>query len=180
MTPWLTGDSMVTWRTLSDAAAEEPPSRVEWSIEAAGVDGSVTRVRVRHDDLGLSPATWALVGSERVEATARLKTLLETGHDLGPLEPRRDLPSTDEVDPSWHRSQVRPPDRRRRRRPRLRSGVYAVEARASAMACLGRLDEAGAARRRAIEVAAVIADAEDRAILEADLAAGPWFGLDPG
>ena len=53
--------------------------------------------------------------------------------------------------------------------------AYAYEARARALACLGRLDEARVERKaaRAID----IADAEDRAIIESDLAAGPWFGL---
>jgi uncharacterized protein YndB with AHSA1/START domain len=53
--------------------------------------------------------------------------------------------------------------------------AYAHEARARALAALGRDDEAAdelAAARRV-----VVADAEDRAIVEADLAAPPWFGL---
>lgn len=53
--------------------------------------------------------------------------------------------------------------------------AYAHEARARALACLGRLDEA------AVELAAAravpIADDEDRQIVEGDLAAGPWYGL---
>ena len=53
--------------------------------------------------------------------------------------------------------------------------AYAHEARARALAGLGRHDDAAAelAAARAVEVA----DADDRAIVEADLAAGPWFGL---
>jgi uncharacterized protein YndB with AHSA1/START domain len=53
--------------------------------------------------------------------------------------------------------------------------AYAHEARARALACLGRLDEAAGELTAAREVA--IADEEDRAIFEGDLAAGPWFGL---
>lgn len=55
--------------------------------------------------------------------------------------------------------------------------AYAHEAKARALACLGRLDEAAPelAAARAVEVA----DAEDRAIVESDLAAGPWYGLEP-
>lgn len=53
--------------------------------------------------------------------------------------------------------------------------AYAHEARARALACLGRLDEA------AVELKAThavpIADEEDRAIIEGDLAAQPWYGL---
>ena len=55
--------------------------------------------------------------------------------------------------------------------------VYAHEARARALACLGRLDEA------AVELAAAgavaVADAEDKAIVDADLASEPWYGLTP-
>jgi hypothetical protein len=53
---------------------------------------------------------------------------------------------------------------------------YAHEARARALACLGRLDEAAQefAAARAVEVA----DDDDREIFEGDLAAEPWFGLD--
>jgi uncharacterized protein YndB with AHSA1/START domain len=53
--------------------------------------------------------------------------------------------------------------------------AYAHEARARALACLGRLDEAAAelAAARAVP----IADDEDRKIIEGDLAAGPWYGL---
>lgn len=54
--------------------------------------------------------------------------------------------------------------------------AYAHEARARALGALGRLDEARSARAAA--VATPVADPEDLAIVEADLAAGPWFGLD--
>lgn len=53
--------------------------------------------------------------------------------------------------------------------------AYAYEARARALACLGRTTEAGEMRRRAASVK--IADEQDRAIVEADLAAEPWFGV---
>ena len=53
--------------------------------------------------------------------------------------------------------------------------AYAHEARARALACLGRLDEAAAERASARAVP--IADDEDRKIFEADLDAAPWFGL---
>ncbi len=52
---------------------------------------------------------------------------------------------------------------------------YGHEARARALACLGRIDEARA--ERALAVAEPIADDEDREIYEGDLAAEPWFGL---
>jgi uncharacterized protein YndB with AHSA1/START domain len=54
--------------------------------------------------------------------------------------------------------------------------AYAYEARARALACLGRQREAREMRRRAAAVP--IADEQDRSIFGSDLAAGPWFGLD--
>ncbi|MCU1400399.1 MAG: hypothetical protein JWN62_3508 [Acidimicrobiales bacterium] len=55
--------------------------------------------------------------------------------------------------------------------------AYAHEARARALACLGRYDEAAAERAEAAAVP--IVDDEDRSIFDPDLAAGPWFGLPP-
>lgn len=56
--------------------------------------------------------------------------------------------------------------------------VYALEGVARALALAGELDEAGRLRRRAVEALDGVADPEDREICEADLAAGPWFGLE--
>lgn len=53
---------------------------------------------------------------------------------------------------------------------------YAAEARARALACLGRMDEARESYRRAAAIS--VADAQDRSIYESDLAAEPWFGLE--
>ena len=53
--------------------------------------------------------------------------------------------------------------------------AYAHESRARALAALGRLEEA--ATERAAAAAVPVIDDEDRAIVEADLAAEPWFGL---
>jgi uncharacterized protein YndB with AHSA1/START domain len=55
--------------------------------------------------------------------------------------------------------------------------AYAYEARARALASLGQLDEAREAHRRAAAVR--IHDDQDRSIFAADLAAPPWFGLEP-
>jgi predicted RNA polymerase sigma factor len=52
---------------------------------------------------------------------------------------------------------------------------YAHEAKARALACLGRMDEAGESYRRA--AATEVADDQDRSIYEGDLAAEPWYGL---
>lgn len=54
--------------------------------------------------------------------------------------------------------------------------AYAHEARARALACLGRGDEAAVELKAAHAVP--IADAEDKAILDADLASEPWYGLE--
>ncbi len=53
--------------------------------------------------------------------------------------------------------------------------AYVYEARARALACLGRIDEARELRRRAAAV--TIADDQDRSIFEGDLAAEPWYGM---
>jgi uncharacterized protein YndB with AHSA1/START domain len=75
------GRFVQTWHVLYDAAlAEEPPSRVEWTIEAAG-DG-LTRIRLVHGDLALSPLTWANVKDGWVWILNGMKSLLETGHPL--------------------------------------------------------------------------------------------------
>ena len=55
--------------------------------------------------------------------------------------------------------------------------AYAHEARARALACLGRLDEAAVELKAAHAVP--IADPEDKSILDADLAAEPWYGSPP-
>ena len=51
--------------------------------------------------------------------------------------------------------------------------AYAHEARAWALACLGRLDEAAVELKAAHAV--TISDPEDKSILDADLAE-PWYG----
>ena len=53
---------------------------------------------------------------------------------------------------------------------------YAREARARALACLGRMDEAGEAYRLAADTE--VADEQDRSIYEGDLASEPWSGLE--
>jgi uncharacterized protein YndB with AHSA1/START domain len=95
---------VLTWRFLYDAAlAEEPPSRVEWNLTAANAERTVTRVSLRHGDLYASPRTWAHVRLGWVQIIDSMKSLLETGSPLGPVD---DLtPDTgDDVDGQWHRS----------------------------------------------------------------------------
>lgn len=53
--------------------------------------------------------------------------------------------------------------------------AYAHEAVARAHACLG--ETASAVEHRRLAAAVAIAEDDDRGIVEADLAAGPWFGI---
>jgi len=53
--------------------------------------------------------------------------------------------------------------------------AYVYEAKARSFACLGDVDSARDAKRFALSVE--VADEEDRRLVEADLAKGPWFGL---
>ena len=101
------GRFVQTWHVLYDAAmAQEPPSRVEWTVEAAG-DG-LTRVRLVHGDLARSPLTWSSVRNGWVWVLDALKTVLETGQSLPrPGRPADDANDTEAapVDADWHRRQ---------------------------------------------------------------------------
>jgi len=102
-TPDSPGRFVQTWHVLYDAAlAQEPPSRVEWTVEQVG-DG-LTRVRLVHGDLAGSPLTWANVKDGWVWVLDALKTVLETGRTL-PRATRAvtDPPAAPEGD--WHRQQ---------------------------------------------------------------------------
>jgi hypothetical protein len=55
--------------------------------------------------------------------------------------------------------------------------AYSCEAMARAHAARGDVEPAGTWRERAQSVAATVADDEDRAVLEGDLAAGPWYSI---
>ncbi|MEM7326078.1 MAG: SRPBCC family protein [Actinomycetota bacterium] len=88
---------VITWHVLYNAAmAEEPPGRVEWNLRPVNDDGTVTRVTLRHFDLGMSPLTSDNVALGWVGVIDSMKTLLETGESLGDLaiEPG---PATSEV-----------------------------------------------------------------------------------
>jgi uncharacterized protein YndB with AHSA1/START domain len=75
------GRFVQTWHILYDAALEqEPPSRVEWTVENAGE--GLTRVRLVHGDLDQSPLTWENVKGGWVWILDSMKTLLETGRPL--------------------------------------------------------------------------------------------------
>ncbi|MDO8392101.1 MAG: SRPBCC family protein [Actinomycetota bacterium] len=94
-----------TWHVLYDAAmAEEPASRVEWTITPAG-DG-LTQLDVVHGDLARSPLTWAGVQHGWVWILDGLKTLLETGAVLpAATAEEAGAPTADEVRGAWHRAQ---------------------------------------------------------------------------
>jgi len=235
---------VITWHVLYDAAlAAEPPGRVEWRLAAANDDGTVTRVTLRHGDLGQSPLTWEHVRLGWVEILDGFKTLLETGRPMPSVDIPDERSTAGDVEGTWHRSQAisangeawealgqdrpevtevlsrayaaayhwsRAVDRTPANTARaswllsrchavLGHGdlalhhadecasvvaraelvdfdlAYAHEARARALAALGHGDAAMAELVAAREV--TIADAEDRAIFEADLAAPPWYGV---
>jgi uncharacterized protein YndB with AHSA1/START domain len=96
------GRFVQSWHVLYDAAlAEEPASRVEWTIEAAGE--GLTRVRLVHGDLALSPLTWANVKDGWVWILNGMKSLLETGHPLPRVIDEPEESAAPEAD--WHRAQ---------------------------------------------------------------------------
>lgn len=96
----------LTWRALYDAElADEPPGRVEWVLDPANEEATVTRVRVRHFDLAMSPGTWADVRHGWVAILDGMKTVLETGEELGPVEVEP-VASVDETAADWHRTQA--------------------------------------------------------------------------
>ena len=55
--------------------------------------------------------------------------------------------------------------------------AFALEALARASAAAGDLDGGRELRARAVAAAAAVADPEERALVEAELAGGEWFGL---
>lgn len=246
---------VVTWHVLYDAAmADEPPSRVEWELRPANPESTVTRVTLRHIDLGMSPLTSDNVELGWVGVLDSMKTLLETGEPLGDLDIEPASPADAQAGEhrrmamlansdawgllqawpaggpgsivgsdddrhdallscahasSYHWSRAADPDapeqaraawllarchtiagqvdlalhhaRRCAALTETCTGAadfdraYAHEALARAGAAAGRMDDAG--RERDAAAAVSIADADDRAIFEADLAAEPWFGL---
>ena len=94
-----------TWHVLYDAEmAEEPPGRVEWTLTPATEDGSVTRVTMRHGDLAMSPKTWESVRIGWVGILDSMKTLLETGEPLPPVD-TGERAGASEVEGKWHRMQ---------------------------------------------------------------------------
>lgn len=98
---------VMTFRMLRSAeTADEPPSRVEWTLADAGRgDAAVTRVTLRHGDLALSPATWEHARSGWPVVLDGLKTLLETGAPLPDVERGAAPVDPSDVEGNWHRAQ---------------------------------------------------------------------------
>ena len=70
-----------TWRSLwAPEAADEPASRVTWTIEPQ--DGGYTKLTVVHDRLSESPRTAESVSGGWSLIISGLKTVLETGEPL--------------------------------------------------------------------------------------------------
>ena len=67
----------------NEAVLADPVSRVTWEIEPAG--SGVCRVTLIHDQLVSGSATARIVTSGGPKIVSGLKTLLETGEDLGLL-----------------------------------------------------------------------------------------------
>ncbi len=74
-----------TWHVLYDEAmSAEPAGRVEWTVTSAGE--GLTLVRLVHSGLEKSPLTWENVKDGWVWILDGMKTLLETGKVLPPVD----------------------------------------------------------------------------------------------
>lgn len=99
------GRLVVTWNCVGDAAADEPPSRVEWTLVPADGAPAITRVTVRHGDLALSPVTWERMRTTWPVVLASLKSLVETGEPLPPISSGAG-PDDADIEGNWHRAQA--------------------------------------------------------------------------
>ncbi len=94
-----------TWRVHYDEAlANEPASRVTWTLTKAG-DG-LTLLRVVHGDLAFSPLTAVNVGSGWPYVLDGLKSLVETGTPLPSRYVRGPEPDAETTSKDWHRQQA--------------------------------------------------------------------------
>lgn len=94
-----------TWRVHYDEAlANEPSSRVTWTLTEAG-DG-LTLLRVIHGDLAFSPLTAASVGSGWPYVLDGLKSLVETGTPLPSRYAGGPAPDAETTSKDWHRQQA--------------------------------------------------------------------------
>lgn len=228
-------------------AAQEEPSRVTWEITPLH---DVCRLTLVHEDFGGLSRAWAITSTGWRPILDGLKTLIETGAPIGPIEHDRGATAVEPVDltaeehreraieinnATWalieqadrsadddeamirsayaaayhwshaarrtienevraewmlgrvHTLAARPEAALHHARRCMRlvdehgigdfDRAYAHEAMARALALVHR--DADAAAERAAAAAVAIADDEDRKIFEGDLAAAPWFALDP-
>ena len=98
---------VMSFRMLfSPELADEPPSRVEWTLTDVGAEpDAVTHVAMRHGELALSPATWEHVRTGWPIILDSLKTVLETDVPLPDVD-RVDSPvDPAEIEGNWHRAQ---------------------------------------------------------------------------
>ncbi len=101
---------VMKWQVAWDhPAAQEPPSRVEWSLRVAAE--GVTQVDLVHGDLARSPQTWALARSGWVWVLDGIKSLLETGIALPAIDADADAGADGvdvgaQVSGDWHRAQA--------------------------------------------------------------------------
>ena len=87
---------VMTFSALFDPqAAEEEPSRVTWEITPLR---NVCRLTLVHEDFGGLSRTWALTLTGWRPIIDGLKTLLETGEPLGPVEDDRAGDAVEPVD----------------------------------------------------------------------------------
>lgn len=92
-----------TWRPVYAAdLAAEPAGILEWTVEPAGE--GLTRLRLVHGGLALSPLTWAGVEHGWEWLLDNLKSVLETGDPLPDWTSEPEEPTTD-GDTDWHRGQ---------------------------------------------------------------------------
>jgi uncharacterized protein YndB with AHSA1/START domain len=223
--------------------AAEPASKVTWELTQVG---DACRLTCIHGDLAFSPVTWAATASGWSVVLQSLKTLIETGEDIGEIPDDGKSPFSPQrpADIEWHRTlgaecnnathelveqPVRSDDETLRMIHQAHAAAYhwriagtienwaraeymcsraysfagrsepalfhasmcrkyvdqaglldwdlafAHEAMARALACSGDLE--GARRERALARAVPVADPEDKAIVDADIDGGPWFGV---
>jgi hypothetical protein len=92
-----------TWHVLyNEAMSQEPPSRVEWTLDEVGE--GLTRLRLEHGDLFQSPLVWAQVKDGWVYVLDGLKSVVETGEALPEMTIER--PVAEDAAAEWHRSQA--------------------------------------------------------------------------
>ncbi len=88
---------------FSPELAAEPPSEVTWELTPVG---DVCRLTCIHGDLAMSPLTWSSTASGWNVVLQSLKTLVETGEEIGDIHDDGKSPSSPQrpADIEWHRA----------------------------------------------------------------------------